>query len=561
MNSATASAFWEENSESMSYVTSANETASPGRPAATSTEDDADWSFLTSGISKEHPNEEVSNPMADVHEPSTENEMNTPVNAFTTQQHLPESASTTESPESPESRDIKLQANPVYDTIFREKASPNAHFLSLENILNLYSEIKTDRDELLKQNKGLYKRRFSVSEELRELDKAISGLLLKKMELENDLEVVGGTLEENREKMICIDEKVINIAEESRRFETIVRNLKKGQGFDESDGDEDKENETSENARFLESMGSPGKRKKLLEHKKSEACERTLYGHTGHVLGIDVNEGSSVIISASSDQTIRTWDLDSGRRIDTLYGHSGWVHAVAFSKSGHRAVSGSGDHSIKIWDLGHAKGIGSCISTIEGHDAGVTAVQLDENGVLVSGSLDRTLRRYDLSEGSSTEGIEGTVIQGHESGVHCLQFWRHGLASGGGDSLVKMHDLRTGLCHRTLVGHTNGAVRALQFDERKLISGGTDCALRFWDLRTGNCTTSIETDARINDLQFDESRLYVACADRLIKVYDLQSMKLIEEHGGHLGSILTLARATNTFCTGSSDHTLKMWTL
>jgi len=187
----------------------------------------------------------------------------------------------------------------------------------------------------------------------------------------------------------------------------------------------------------------------------------------------------------------------------------------------------------------------------------VTCVQLDDDDILVSGSLDKTLRRIDLNAGSE----DCSVIHAHESGVYCLQFVRHGLASGGGDSLIRMHDIRTGLCHRTLQGHTAGAVRALQFDDNHLISGGSDHDLRFWDLRTAGCTAVVDVGARINALKFDQSRVYVACADKTLKVYDMVSMKLIAEHGGHLGPVMSLAGNGDQYYTGSTDQTTKMWSL
>ena len=46
-------------------------------------------------------------------------------------------------------------------------------------------------------------------------------------------------------------------------------------------------------------------------------------------------------VSASDDQTLKVWDLDSGRELRTLQGHTGWVHGVALSGDGRLAVSAS----------------------------------------------------------------------------------------------------------------------------------------------------------------------------------------------------------------------------
>jgi WD40 repeat protein len=56
-------------------------------------------------------------------------------------------------------------------------------------------------------------------------------------------------------------------------------------------------------------------------------------------------------VSASYDQTLKVWDLGSGRELRTLPGHARRVQAVAVTPDGRRAVSASDDHTLKVWDL------------------------------------------------------------------------------------------------------------------------------------------------------------------------------------------------------------------
>lgn len=419
-------------------------------------------------------------------------------------------------------------------SIAMDGPSPSPHFVSLENVARLYLELKNERDFLVRESASIFNDRVTVVNQLRQLELQLNELLQQKGRLEESLDTLGLRDEENREQIAALDEKVVNISTESQRFEATVRGLK-GDSY-------------------------PGQTRGSQLHtrpKPSAACRRTLYGHTGNVLGVDVCGDSSVLITASSDKSLRTWDYSTGRRLATLYGHEGWVHAVALANSGEIAISGSGDKTVKVWDLNDAGGRGTCRASLRGHDAGVTCVQLDEENILVSGSLDKTLRRVDLN----SRFDEASVMQAHESGVYCLQFVGHGLASGGGDSLIRMHDMRTGKCHRTLKGHSAGAVRALQFDDNTLISGGTDHDLRFWDLRTASCAATIKVGARINALKFDHNRVYVACADRTLKVYNLETKILMAEHVGHLGPITSLAGLGDQFFTGSTDQTTKIWHL
>ena len=418
-------------------------------------------------------------------------------------------------------------------SIAMDGPSPQPHFVSLENVARLYLEMKNERDFLVRESASIFNERVAVVGKLRQLEVQLNELLQQKGRLEENLDTLGLRDEENREKIAVLDDKVASISSESQRFEATVRGLK------------------GDTHPVTPRGATPQPRP-----KPSAACQRTLYGHTGNVLGVDVCADTGVLITTSSDRSLRTWDLQTGRRLDTLYGHQGWVHAVAFANSGQLAVSGSGDKTVKLWDLNDARGRGTCRATLKGHDAGVTCVQLDDENVLVSGSLDKTLRRVDLNANE-----EVSVIQAHENGVYCLQFLRHGLASGGGDSLIRMHDVRTGRCHRTLQGHSGGAVRALQFDEVNLVSGGTDHDLRFWDLRTASCTATVDVGTRINALKFDQSRVFVGCADRTLKVYDMQSHSLVAEHVGHLGPIMSIAGHGDHWYTGSTDQTTKMWFL
>ena len=68
-------------------------------------------------------------------------------------------------------------------------------------------------------------------------------------------------------------------------------------------------------------------------------------------------------VSASDDNTLKVWDLETGEELRTLAGHSGRVTGVAVTADGRRAVSASWDKTLKVWDLE----TGARMRTLAGH--------------------------------------------------------------------------------------------------------------------------------------------------------------------------------------------------
>ena len=91
-------------------------------------------------------------------------------------------------------------------------------------------------------------------------------------------------------------------------------------------------------------------------------------------------DGRPVIISGSSDQTIRVWNLATGTPVGApITGHTQAVNAVAVAELDAQPViiSGSSDQTIRVWDLATGTPIGDPIT---GHDRWVNAVTTAESG-------------------------------------------------------------------------------------------------------------------------------------------------------------------------------------
>ncbi|WP_347339541.1 WD40 repeat domain-containing protein, partial [Planktothrix sp. FACHB-1355] len=108
----------------------------------------------------------------------------------------------------------------------------------------------------------------------------------------------------------------------------------------------------------------------------SFSLKTTLTGHSNSVNSVAFSPDGQTLASGSFDDTIKIWDIRSGKLKTTLTGHSNWVRSVAFSPDGQTLASGSDDNTIKIWDI-HS---GKLKTTLTGHSDNVNSVAFSPDG-------------------------------------------------------------------------------------------------------------------------------------------------------------------------------------
>lgn len=132
-------------------------------------------------------------------------------------------------------------------------------------------------------------------------------------------------------------------------------------------------------------------------------------GQTVRVLACAISSNDNFIVSASSDRSLRVWDVATGRERLILSGHSDAVNSCAVSPECDFIVSASNDKTLKIWDVITGKER----LTLHGHEAGVHACTVSPRGnAIVSASADNTIRVWDVATGK-----ELLVLEGHSDAV------------------------------------------------------------------------------------------------------------------------------------------------
>ncbi|MDB6174113.1 MAG: afsR [Chthoniobacteraceae bacterium] len=286
-----------------------------------------------------------------------------------------------------------------------------------------------------------------------------------------------------------------------------------------------------------------------------------LEGHVGSVNGVAVSADGRRAVSASDDETLRVWDLETGRCLRILKGHSFWVNGVAVSADGRRAVSASDDETLRVWDLES----GRCLYTLEGHSFWVNGVAMSADGHrAVSASDDETLRVWDLETGQCLR-----ILKGHS-------FWVNGVAvsadgrrtiSASSDETLRVWDLESRHCLRILEGHV-GSVNgvAVSADGRWAISASDDATLRVWDLESGHCLRILKghgDSVKGVAVSADGRRAVSASDDATLRVWDLDPGYYVRTFESHAGSVKDLAVSADGrwVVSASDDETLRVWDL
>jgi WD40 repeat protein len=109
-----------------------------------------------------------------------------------------------------------------------------------------------------------------------------------------------------------------------------------------------------------------------------------------------------ILVSGSADGTIRVWNLDNSREVATLAAHSSSVNKVAFNPAaveingvsygpGQILVSASSDRTVRLWEMSS----GSELATLSGHSAEVSDVTICKEGQTLEASrIDDSIRLW-----------------------------------------------------------------------------------------------------------------------------------------------------------------------
>ncbi|CAD5226489.1 unnamed protein product [Bursaphelenchus okinawaensis] len=246
-------------------------------------------------------------------------------------------------------------------------------------------------------------------------------------------------------------------------------------------------------------------------------CMHVLQGHGGGVWSMILTDDGKKVISGSTDRTARVWNTETGEQIHCLQGHTSTVRCMAMK--GNRLVTGSRDCTARLWNLD----TGEFISVLVAHYAAIRCVEYDGKHI-ITGSYDHKIAIFNAETCERTQ-----ILIGHQNRVYSLLLDKEKglLFSGSLDQTIRVWNVNDGTCIHTLVGH-NSLTSAMQLRNGYLISGNADHSIRVWNVEDGTCvhilTGQNSHTAAVTGLQFIRDDLIVSSSDDgIVKLWNIKT--------------------------------------
>lgn len=329
--------------------------------------------------------------------------------------------------------------------------------------------------------------------------------------------------------------------------------------------------------------------------------------HTALVNSVAMSPDETLGASGAEDNRIVLWDLETGEIITILEGHQDIVNDVEFSPDGRLLASAAGtssddepaDTTVRIWDVDQASDtFGEVIQTIDGHTGAVFDVDFTPDGerlVTGSGSLDRTLRVWDLETGEQlyrTEEHGGWIrsVAASPNGEFVVSSIWDPINSGTlriwnlseteelpcrPDS-DEMCDL--GVQFDRIFGHTDVLVGVeYNAEGTQLVSVSRDRTLRVWDVATGIVLQRFDGhDDRILKMDLSADGNFVITGvgnssnplDTNVRLWDLRSRDELTRLLGHTDFVWSvdfdptaerIVSSGGALRSADGDNTLRLW--
>jgi WD40 repeat protein len=343
----------------------------------------------------------------------------------------------------------------------------------------------------------------------------------------------------------------------------------------------------------------------------TEDDHRAMTDATDSLWAVAFSPDGKRVAAAGSDLSIRVYDPETGKLEATLSGAKSPITSLAFLADSNRLVAAGGDQVVVVWDVSAKK----VLKELPGHESAVLSVAVSDDGKVISGSADKTVRAFDpagekalwtwksrsavcavaVRKGGKQAVVgtaDGSLVRldlteaapkdagtqtAHVAGVACVAYSSDGLrlASVGGDGVLRVWVVEDSGALTPLVkfegtakpgsGYSPLTGVAFSPDNRYVAAVGADAVVHVWDVQTKSEVRGLRghTDW-VTSVAFSPDGRYVASVgvekDKALRLFELPALEATSS-GGHLLAVNAVGVSPDGrfAATAGTDQTIKVW--
>ena len=313
-------------------------------------------------------------------------------------------------------------------------------------------------------------------------------------------------------------------------------------------------------------IGSGGKDGKIRINDSQTGKKKRVFDDNSYVLTLVFSRDGSTIISGSEQGFIKVWDLDKQNRHGPVLGFKGHSDAVTCLTfvSDMEIISGSRDKTLILWALSNGKE--TPLQKFVGHTDVVTSVafSLEKKDTFVSGSRDCKIILWKLT---GERQVTAPFEPSHTFAVNCVRISPNGkyVLSCSADKTIKLWDQLNGKLIKTLEGHADSVITAhFSHDGKSIVSASRDRSVKFWELHPGAMVKAFNGQNHVIDaiaLSKDGSMICSGSHDKTIRVFDRNYGNLLKTFEGHKKEVKSVAFSPDRklIASASFDNMVIIW--
>ncbi|OLL24011.1 putative WD repeat-containing protein [Neolecta irregularis DAH-3] len=284
-------------------------------------------------------------------------------------------------------------------------------------------------------------------------------------------------------------------------------------------------------------------------------------------LTVDDKDENIIYIGGAANIAVK---INLKSKAKSIYrGHSGPVTSVVLANidKDKRLYTGSWDNTIKMWNAE----TGDCLATLDKHSDFVKCLlYVPQLNMLFSGSSDKSIIGWEIRPDLENYHRKVFVLKGHTRGVEdlaldtsCPDSGHVWIWSAGSDREIRRWKVGDTACEDgdAHIGHETSVYRIKIFDN-EMWTASADRTVRRWDLAHGiKEEIKLEHGDYTRDVVIYQGHAITACRDEYIRVWNIETGKLIKKIEGHFDDIVALQIAGQNLISASLDQTIRQWPL